>query len=155
MGGPKIFQSLQTVPWSEELWFEEGCLVSVDLSFQRDWGLIEERYGIGKDCWAQRGVSQVQQWAVLNLGPVTFALFPCPYLCLCLYVDCWILPNTGRVDCVLDYILAGGTIASADGYPCLLQFFLLLPWIKSKSVQLSYVRHGKIATTTKVVASGK
>ena len=76
MGGPKIFPSLQTVPWSEELWFEGDCLVSVDLFFQRDWGHIEERYGIGKDCWAQRGVSQVQQWAVLNLGPVTlpFAL---------------------------------------------------------------------------------
>ena len=110
MGGPKIFPSLQTVPWSEELWFEGECLFFVDLSFQRGWGHIDETFGIGKYCLAERGVSQVQQWAVLNLGPVTFALCPCPYLCICLYVDCWILPGTGMVDCVLDYILAGGKL---------------------------------------------
>ena len=81
-------------------------MISVDLSFQKDWGHIEERYGIGKDCWAQRSISQVQQLAVLNLGPVTFALCPYPYLCLCLYVDCLILPGIDIVDCVHEYILA-------------------------------------------------
>ena len=105
-------------------------MYSVDLSFQRDWGHIEERIGIGRDCWAQRSVSQVQQWAVLNMGPVTFALCPCPYFCLCLYSDCWILPGIDMVEYVLDFTLAGGTIASADGIPCLLQFSLLFLWTK-------------------------
>ena len=131
MSGPKIFPRLQTVPWSEELWFEGDCLVSVDLPFQRDWGHIEETIGIGRDCWAQRSVFPVLQWSLLNLGPVTFDLCPSPYLCLCLYVECWILPGTGMVDCVLDYTLAGGKIALADGIPCLLQFSLPLLWTKA------------------------
>ena len=74
------------MPRSEELWFEGDCLVSVDLSSQRDWGHIEERIWIRRDYWAQRSVSQVQQWAVLNLGPVIFSLRPYPSLYL--YEDC-------------------------------------------------------------------
>ena len=127
MGGPKIFPSLQTVPWSEELWRERDCLVFGILFFQRDWGHIEERIGIGNGVLAQSNVSQVQCWAALHQGPVTFGPLPCPYLCL--DVDWWILP--GMVDCVLDCALARGILASVDGNPCLLQFFLLPPWTKA------------------------